>query len=435
MTRCAVYLRVSLDHTGEQLAVTRQREDALALAEAKGWTVADVYQDNSISASKRTVRRPDYDRMVSDYAAGKFDAIICYDLDRLTRQPRQLEDWIDAAEERGLKLVTLNGEADLSTDGGRMYARVKAAVAKSEVERKGARQTRALLQRAELGKMPLGVRLTGYNTDGTVNEDEAMIVRRIFSAFAVKDSLKGIVDALNAEGVPARGERWTPSTVRTILTNPRYAGRVVYQGRATGKLGTWEPLIDGDVFDAVQATLNDPRRKKNREGTARKHLGAGLYRCGECGRLLQSNGGRYWCKSGNCMIRTMRPVDETVLGFVREVLAIPDVAALVAPSRSDEGMALDEDAKRLRARLAVIEADYDDGVIDGQRYKIATEKVNVQLRDVEARRADLLADRALGCSLTRRHLRRRQSRRTAGSDRRARDRAPTTSPPGTAGIR
>ena len=215
MTRCAVYLRVSLDHTGEQLAVTRQREDALALAEAKGWTVADVYQDNSISASKRTVRRPDYDRMVSDYAAGKFDAIICYDLDRLTRQPRQLEDWIDAAEERGLKLVTLNGEADLSTDGGRMYARVKAAVAKSEVERKGARQTRALLQRAELGKMPLGVRLTGYNTDGTVNEDEAMIVRRIFSAFAVKDSLKGIVDALNAEGVPARGERWTPSTVRT----------------------------------------------------------------------------------------------------------------------------------------------------------------------------------------------------------------------------
>ena len=62
-------------------------------------------------------------------------------------------------------------------------------------------------------------------------------------------------------------------------------------------------------------------------------------------------------------------------------------------------MALDEDAKRLRARLAVIEADYDDGVIDGQRYKIATEKVNVQLRDVEARRADLLADRALGSVL------------------------------------
>jgi len=399
MTRTAIYLRVSLDQTGEELAVTRQREDALALAAEKGWEVADVYQDNSLSASKRTVRRPQYERMASDYAAGRFEAIICYDLDRLTRQPRQLEDWIDAAEERGLVLVTLNGEADLSTDGGRMYARVKAAVARSEVERKGARQSRALAQRAELGRVPLGVRLTGYHGDGTVNEEEARVVRRIFSSFAVKDSIKGIVDALNAEGVPARGDRWTPSTVRTILTNPRYAGRVVYRGRTTGALGSWEPLIDGDEFDAVQATLSDPRRKMNREGTARKHLGAGLYRCGGCGRALQSNGGRYWCKSGSCLIRTMRPVDETVLDFVREVLGIPDVAALVAPSRSQEGKALDGEAKQLRARLSVIDADYDDGVIDGQRHRVASEKVAVRLREVEARRADLLADRALGSVL------------------------------------
>lgn len=399
MTRAAIYLRVSLDHTGEQLAVTRQREDAEALADAKGWTVVGVYQDNSLSASKRTVRRPDYDRMVSDYAAGRFDAIICYDLDRLTRQPRQLEDWIEAAEERGLKLVTLNGEADLSTDGGRMYARVKAAVARSEVERKGARQARALLQRAEMGKVPLGVRLTGYNGDGTVNEGEAATVRRIFAAFSARDTLKGITDALNREGIPARGERWTPSTVRTILTNPRYAGRVVYRGRPTGKLGTWTPLVDEDTFDAVQAVLSDPRRKRNREGTARKHLGAGLYRCGVCGRPLQSNGARYWCKVGGCLIRSMRPIDETVRGFVRDVLAIPDVAELVAPSRSEEGKALDAEAKALRARLSVIDADYDDGVIDGQRYRVASEKVNARLREVEMKRADLLADRALGSVL------------------------------------
>lgn len=83
--------------------------------------------------------RPDYDRMVTDYQAGRSNAIICYDLSRLTRQPRQLEDWIDAAELRGLALVTANGDADLSTDGGRMHARIKAAVARAEMERKGAR--------------------------------------------------------------------------------------------------------------------------------------------------------------------------------------------------------------------------------------------------------------------------------------------------------
>lgn len=52
--------------------------------------------------------------MVADYEAGKFTASICWDLDRLTRQPRELEDWIDAAKFRGLALVTANGEADLT---------------------------------------------------------------------------------------------------------------------------------------------------------------------------------------------------------------------------------------------------------------------------------------------------------------------------------
>ena len=62
--------------------------------------------------------------MVEGYRAGVFQAIVCYDLDRLTRIPRQLEDWVEAAEFRGLVLVTANGDADLSTDGGRMYARI-----------------------------------------------------------------------------------------------------------------------------------------------------------------------------------------------------------------------------------------------------------------------------------------------------------------------
>lgn len=101
---------MSLDATGEQLAVSRQPEDCLRLAADKGWTVVTEYVDNSISASDRTKVRPAYDAMVEDYRTGTFDALVCWDLDRLTRQPRQLEDWIDAAEGPGLLLVTANGE-------------------------------------------------------------------------------------------------------------------------------------------------------------------------------------------------------------------------------------------------------------------------------------------------------------------------------------
>lgn len=80
------------------LAIERQREQCEALANYRQWEVVETYVDQSKSATDRTKSRPDYDRMVADYRAGRFTAIICYDLDRLTRQPRQLEDWIDAAE-------------------------------------------------------------------------------------------------------------------------------------------------------------------------------------------------------------------------------------------------------------------------------------------------------------------------------------------------
>ncbi|MFZ2509680.1 MAG: recombinase family protein, partial [Gordonia sp. (in: high G+C Gram-positive bacteria)] len=127
--RAAIYTRISLDASGDGLGVTRQEEDARAIVSSRGWEVAGVWSDNSISASDARKVRPGYDALVRAWEAGAFDALVVWDLDRLTRQPRQLEDWIDRAEGRGLAIVTSNGEADLTTDAGRLFARIKAAVA------------------------------------------------------------------------------------------------------------------------------------------------------------------------------------------------------------------------------------------------------------------------------------------------------------------
>lgn len=390
MTRAAVYLRVSLDTSGEHLAVDRQREECRRIAAERGWPVVEEYVDNSVSASKRTVRRPAYDRMVRDYDAGRFGALICWDLDRLTRQPRQLEDWIDAAEDRGLRLVTANGEADLSTDGGRLFARIKASVARAEVERKSVRQTRANAQRADHGKPPSGVRLTGYTVKGELVPDEAEVVRGIFARFAGGESLRAIAQWLDEEGVPTRrGGRWHPSSVRGILTNPRYAGRAVYRGAITGKAGEWEAIVDETVYDSVQARLSDPRRITNRMGTDRRHLGSGLYLCGVCDApLVGHSGPRYRCRSGGHVVRSGPQVDALVLALVRARLARPDLADLLGAVPDDEHVRqVNEDVKRLRGRLVSIEADYDGGLIDGRRYAVATEKVRAELTAAEWARA------------------------------------------------
>lgn len=391
-TRAAVYLRISLDATGEQLAVSRQRDDCLALVRERGWLLTEEYVDNSVSAYKKSVSRPAYDRMVKDFHADRFDALVCWDLDRLTRQPRQLEDWIDAAEEKGLRLVTANGEADLSTDGGRLFARIKASVARAEMERKSARQKAAAAQRAERGKPPAGVRLTGYTTKGELIEDEAATVREVFAKFDRGESLKGIAAWLAAEGVPTRrGGAWNPSTVRALLVNPRYAGRAIYQGSVTGKAGGWPYIVQEDVFDRVQMRLDDPRRKTNREGTERRYLGSGLYRCSVCrGRLRSHSGKRYRCPEGGHLTRLAPSIDAFVLEVIRARLARPDLTELLAPS--DDGSAVkaaSDEVRRLRARLSAVEHDYDSGLIDGRRFAVATEKVKAELAAAERERARL----------------------------------------------
>ncbi|CQD21636.1 phiRv1 integrase [Mycolicibacterium conceptionense] len=97
-----MYLRQSKDADGNELAVTRQREDCLKLCHDRGWTDTVEYCDNNVSASKRSTARPAYRRMLADVKAGQIQGIVVWDLDRLYRQPRELEDLIDLADEHRL---------------------------------------------------------------------------------------------------------------------------------------------------------------------------------------------------------------------------------------------------------------------------------------------------------------------------------------------
>jgi site-specific DNA recombinase len=77
--RAAIYCRISDDREGTALGVERQREDCLAIARAKGWTVVDEYIDNDVSASRysRKARRRYLD-LLDDIEAGKLDAVVIW---------------------------------------------------------------------------------------------------------------------------------------------------------------------------------------------------------------------------------------------------------------------------------------------------------------------------------------------------------------------
>lgn len=398
--RAVLYLRVSLDSTGEGLAVDRQREECQRIARERGWVVAGEYVDNSVSASSRTKKRPAYSRMVADFEAGGFDALLCWDLDRLTRQTRELEDWIDRAETRGLRLVTANGEADLGTDAGRLFARIKAAVSRAEIERKSARRRAANKQKVEAGGVTSGARLFGFaSPNGSATreqnrtspeqvEAEALEVRWMFQQFAEGESLRGLCASLNARDVQTRaGGSWSPSTVLGLLRNPRYAGWVERDGERFD--GGWAPLVDEALFAVVQSILDDPGRR-TQAGTDRKHLGSGLYLCGVCGDVLTSfSGGRYRCRV--CAVsRRMAPIDALVVELVEGRLADPSLPDFLAPGKSAEVLELTKAKAGLRNRMRSVEADYDAGLIDGRRLKAATDRIAVEIASVDAKLAVLV---------------------------------------------
>ena len=280
--RVGVYLRQSRDRYGTGLAVGRQREDCLRLCSDRGWEPVQ-YVDNDVSAYSGK-RRPAYERMLADIEAGQLGAVVVWDLDRLHRRPVELEQFIHLADKHRLALATVSGDTDLATDSGRLFARVKGAVARSEGERKSTRQKRAALQAAQLGKPHASSRAFGYEPDGmTIRTDEAEALRAAYRNFLAGRTLTGIARDLTAAGfVTPKGYPFRHNNViRTILANPRNGGLRAYRGEVVAA-AAWPAIVPEETWRAAHALLSDPQRHKN-ESTARRWLLGGLALCGRCG--------------------------------------------------------------------------------------------------------------------------------------------------------
>lgn len=155
--RVGVYLRISLDDERTGLGIERQRHDSAALCKRLGWEVAKVYADENLSAYKRSVDRPAWEELLADLEAGDIHGVACYDVDRIARQPKQLERLIDLYESnRRLVFATVAGEIDLSNADGRFLARLLVNVANKSSADTARRVARAQLQRAQQGKVAGG---------------------------------------------------------------------------------------------------------------------------------------------------------------------------------------------------------------------------------------------------------------------------------------
>jgi site-specific DNA recombinase len=142
--KAAVYTRIN--ERANEAGIRRQEEACRKIAAQREWDVVDVYRDNYVSATAK--RRPAYEQMIEGLRAGRFNAIITYDLSRLSRRPRDLEELISLAEEQGIEIATVaSGPIDLTTADGRMVAGLLAAMDAAEAERHAERMKAGMAEK------------------------------------------------------------------------------------------------------------------------------------------------------------------------------------------------------------------------------------------------------------------------------------------------
>src|SRR5438093_1075847 len=223
MERLGVYLRISEDKDGSQTATRRQLEDCTKWATDRGYNIVDVFEDVDVGAFKRTVKRPEFERMLSAVRERDIDGVVAWKIDRISRRQRDLVRLDEECEEMGAFICTVQDNIDTRQPTGRFVAELLVAQARMESQNMSTRIARAHEQMAKAGKPTTGgTRAYGYTVDRRRTiPGEADLIREAAARILAGEGVRGVCMDFERRGIlsPA-GKVWTQGPLRRLLANP-----------------------------------------------------------------------------------------------------------------------------------------------------------------------------------------------------------------------
>lgn len=253
--KAAIYLRVSTLEQANGYSLDAQETLARKYCKSNGYQVYQIYSDQ-VTGTK--FDRPQLQALLADAKAGAFDLVIVYRLDRLARSTRDTFVIVeDIFLPNNINFVSLTEQFDTTTPIGKAVMGILAINAQLELDRIKERMALGKLGRAMQGKpmtwTPKFIPF-GYDyIDGQyhINQD-AKWVQYIFDLALKGVRPKTIAKQMTSQKILKR--TWYFSTIKLILTNPVYIGKIRWRGKVYR--GNHSAIISQDDFDKVQKQLS-----------------------------------------------------------------------------------------------------------------------------------------------------------------------------------
>ena len=416
--KVAIYCRLSEEDRNKQLetddsnSIQNQKAMLLQYAMEQGWEVYNIYSDDDYTCSDR--RRPEFNRLLADAEAHRFNIVLCKTQSRFTRELELVEKYIHGLFPIwGIRFVSIVDNADTANKGNKKSRQINGLVNEWYLEDMSDNIRSVLTNRRQNGFHIGAFALYGYKKDPEqkghliIDEEAAAIVREVFTLFSQGYGKTAIARMLNDRGVPNPTEYkrlhglryqqpkrknstlWKYFAISDMLTNEIYIGNMVQgkygsvsyktkQNKPRPKSewyvveGTHEPIIDRELWDKVQAMIAQ-RVKPFDTGTI--GLFARKARCANCGYTMRSskNRGKHYLQCSNRHVARDACIGSFISVDKLEQMVIAELNRLAAEyldkDELEQNIAfcdnLQGQKKRLLADLSAYEkkiAEYSKGI-------------------------------------------------------------------------
>ncbi|WP_282154848.1 recombinase family protein [Cytobacillus gottheilii] len=324
MNKVAMYLRksradVEAESRGEGETLAKHKKTLLKVASELQLNIIKIYEE--IVSGESLMHRPAMLQLLNEVEANKYDAVICMDMDRLGRGGMKEQGLIlETFKEANTKIITPRKTYDLHDEWDEEYSEFEAFMARKELKIITRRLQRGRLASVEAGNYigttaPYGYKIKPLKDGRSLepHEEQSAVVKMIFDWYThddpeVRIGAAMIANKLNELGYKtAKGNKWSNSSVLSVIKNAVYAGRIQWGKTKTTKStdphktkeiatkpkeqwidveGKHEPIITMELFQKAQEVLKGRYHVPYQLVNGITNPLAGIVVCDKCGAKM-----------------------------------------------------------------------------------------------------------------------------------------------------